>query len=415
MAAKDILNRVSNFLLTGPLKSCKDWLSEPVSAAESSEPFRLLDLPRELRDRVYRERLSLDKVEKGQQSTALLHVNNQVYLEASAIFYDENMWVMLTFNFRGVASQLLFDFRHTYNITYNTTQQGELPFGREPAVRVDVQSQSTLRPRMDLFGPGHQPSNAYLSQKSAQKYLITPLRYAEPLFRSFTKIFAWQELENFKFTICLFERCEQRQTCPELVMDYLEDIRGIKEAAVSGMSPSASNDRLAHLMLSPIQQVDEIITRSGVYQRRGDRASDLEHFEKARDIFLWGLQNLLRSEKVLTVRSPDINPANVKKQLLRKKMELVLSYGVLYKREGLGRFSDHDFDWVLEDTAGLSENERANAYYKVRTFRSDFFLFWTQIRVTRYILEVRGSFYFLDPFHNLNPWLEKAMLTPRSA
>ena len=92
-------------------------------------------------------------------------------------------------------------------------------------------------------------------------------------------------------------------------------------------------------MLAPIltlTQVDESITRSGVYQRRGDRVSDLGYFEKARKTFLWGLQNLLRSEKVLTAQSRDINPANVKKQLLRKKMELVLSYGVLFKRKCLG-------------------------------------------------------------------------------
>lgn len=80
----------------------------------------------------------------------------------------------------------------------------------------------------------------------------------------------------------------------------------------------------------------------------------------------------------------------MKKQLLRKKMELVLSYGVLYKREGLGISSDHDFDWVLEDTADLTENQEANKYHKVRTFRSDLFLCRTQIRVTRYILEARG-------------------------
>ncbi len=144
-------------------------------------------------------------------------------------------------------------------------------------------------------------------------------------------------------------------------MDYLEDFRGIKEAAVSGMSPSASNDRLAQLMLAPIQQVDEISTRSCVYQRRADRASDLGHFYEAMQIIQWGLQNLLRSEKVLTVRSPDTNPANVKKQLLLKKMELVLAYGVLWKREGRG----DRFDWVLEDTADLTENEKANAYYKI--------------------------------------------------
>ncbi len=186
-------------------------------------------------------------------------------------------------------------------------------------------------------------------------------------------------------------------------MDYLEDIRGVKEAAVSGMSPSASNDRLAQLMLAPIQQVDEIITCSGVYQRRGDRASDLGQSEKASEIFLWGLQNLLRSEKVLTARSPDINAANVKKQLLRKKMELVLSYGVSIKRQGLC----HYYDWVLEDTVDLTENEEANAYYKVRTFWSDFFLFETQIRVTRYVLEVRGSLYSSDLFHDSNLGLKK--------
>ena len=352
-------------------------ISKPVPAAECSEPFRLLDLPRELRDRIYREVLPLEKAEDRKQSTALLRVNKQVYLEASAIIYDENLWVMVTFNFRGVASSLLYDPYHTYNITRDTTKHGELPFGREPpAVRVDVHSQNPLSRGLSLFG---QLDGA--CRDSAQKYQITPLHYAEPLFRSFTKIFAQQEIENFKFTVSLSERCKQRQTCAELVMDYLEDIRGVKEAAVSGMSPSASNDRLAQLMLAPIQQVEEIITRSGVYQRRGDRASDLGHFEKAGVIFLWGLQNLLRSEKVLTAQSPDINAANVKKQLLKKKMELVLSYGVLPNREGPG----HKFDWVLEDTADLTENEEANAYYKVRTFWSDFFLFKPQIIVTRYI------------------------------
>ncbi len=143
-------------------------ISKPVPAAEWSELFRLLDLPRELRDRVYREVLPLDKAKDDQQSTALLRVNKQVYLEASAIIYDENVWVMVTFNFRGVASNLLYDPYHTYNITHDTTQHGELPFGREPpAVRVDVHSQNTLRPRQHF-------SDAYPSQESAQKYLIIP-------------------------------------------------------------------------------------------------------------------------------------------------------------------------------------------------------------------------------------------------
>lgn len=108
-------------------------ISEPVPAAESSEPFRLLDLPRELRDQIYRERFQLDRLRRGNQSPALLRVNKQVYLEASAIMYDEKVWVMVTFNFRGVASNLDYDVPHTYNITHDTTQQAELPFGREPA------------------------------------------------------------------------------------------------------------------------------------------------------------------------------------------------------------------------------------------------------------------------------------------
>ena len=52
----------------------------------------------------------------------------------------------------------------------------------------------------------------------------------------------------------------------------------------------------------------------------------------------------------------------MKKQLLLKKMELVLLYGVLWKREGL---VGDEFVWVLEDTADLTENEKANAYYKI--------------------------------------------------
>lgn len=64
-----------------------------VSKTTSSKPFHLLDLPAELRNRIYESTLSEMEVEFPQpQPPGLLLVSKQVYTEAISIYYAESVF-----------------------------------------------------------------------------------------------------------------------------------------------------------------------------------------------------------------------------------------------------------------------------------------------------------------------------------
>lgn len=232
-----------------------------------SRQVGLFSLPREVRDNIYRERLSLHKVLKREKSLALLLVNKQIHSEASYIWYDENKWIVVSFNFRNLATKIYPDFyydrNHTFHCSHDESQDGELLLGRKPAVRVDVQTEKDLGMSADYTVPNRPVE--WCAKPHAQEFLVTPLDFAETLFRSFYHMWKWVSIiENFRFTVSLSEGAAARQQCQDLILDFL-DFRGVREATISGMEPPSVNKGHAALMMSRMEHVDEIYNRACVY------------------------------------------------------------------------------------------------------------------------------------------------------
>lgn len=113
---------------------------------QRQERTQLLSLPLELRNKIYRRLLTAqdtfhDNYPWFRFHPAILRVSKQLYAEGVKVLYEENLWVMSTFNFRSVPSWLHYEYGPTFDITRDVSQRGDLPFGRTPAIRIDVRSQ----------------------------------------------------------------------------------------------------------------------------------------------------------------------------------------------------------------------------------------------------------------------------------
>lgn len=143
---------------------------------QPQERSGFLSLPLELQNKIYRGLLTAQyrnwKYPRSSFYPAVLHVSEQVHAEGSRVLYEENLWVMSTFNFRGVPSKLEIDYGPTFNITRDVSQLGDLPFGRTPAVKIDVRSQQHwLQWKADeSMGVSFTQPKAHI-----QKYLLTPM------------------------------------------------------------------------------------------------------------------------------------------------------------------------------------------------------------------------------------------------
>lgn len=80
-------------------------LSNKKKNKKGSRAFSILNLPRELRDEIYRELLLADKIRstniitgKATFEPVILRVNKQLHEEGSRILYYENKWLIITMN-----------------------------------------------------------------------------------------------------------------------------------------------------------------------------------------------------------------------------------------------------------------------------------------------------------------------------
>ena len=125
------------------------------------EPFRILDLPREIRDQIYRELLT-PRIKRAHKSyeleTAILRVNRQMHRESSKVLYEENCWVFFIINFEGFADQL--------KAQGCPIILGRLPFGGKPTLRLDVR----VRPFI---------------KQDAQEFIIIPMDVTQIFLNTF--------------------------------------------------------------------------------------------------------------------------------------------------------------------------------------------------------------------------------------
>ena len=227
------------------------------SPIEVSSPF-LREVPQEVRIEIYRELLLMSRTTmlNGHPRSFLeiLRVNKQIHEEASRVFYDENEWVMLTFDFPGHASRLNYDKNRTYKIARDVFRLGELPFGRDPGIEIGIHSGKEHE--------GLQLSTRHARCKNPKHYMITRLVDAGPLFRSFLHVFSREEIEDFEYVIT-FARYTLRPQFYETIRDYLADIRGVSKATVVGGEPRSVVADIARVMMTPVSDVAEIHARGG--------------------------------------------------------------------------------------------------------------------------------------------------------
>lgn len=223
--------------------------------------FRLLDLPRELRDMIYREVLTPDisHITRGvyRLTSAILRANKQIHREASNILYNENCWVMFRTNYN------IPSIAHIGGLDIQLPRleplDGERRFGGTPCIRIDTKA--------DLYR--HQnPGVQFICLIHDMPALCFGLRKLHS--RNILSIKATIETSFWK----------HRQHRDRMI-DCFGEIRGIANASVIGIQPSVLGDEIRNAMVTPIRSIDEILERISTYQRRGDREVANRNFQEA--------------------------------------------------------------------------------------------------------------------------------------
>ena len=340
---------------------------------QPQERTQLLSLPLELRNKIYRGLLTVQGTNKFEYPyfrlyPAVLRVSKQIYAEGFKVLYEENLWVMSTFNFREVPSWLPCHYGPTFNITRDVSQLGDLPFGRRPAVRIDVRSQQqqVQCEKMCLSNIFPPP------QTHIQQYLLTPMYGAEATFRGYLDVFEQKGIEELEFSVCLGDLGSKHQQCQDVILDYLADFRGVRKARIRGMQPDSVNEAAAISMMTPINNIQEVLARGYTYQRRAERAlmakknhtfllDHGDHFLDYRDAHspCWfGLQYLNQCQRGFIRRHRDVNLNYVKQQLFSLKMVLLKGFvtGTVEKGDG--------YNWGLDHEDGIPDHQKSVAYYE---------------------------------------------------
>lgn len=341
---------------------------------QPQERTQLLSLPLELRNKIYRGLLTAQDTNQKKYQwfifyPAVLRVSKQIYAEGSKVLYEENLWVMSTFNFRSLPSWLHYDYGPTFNITRDVSQLGDLPFGREPAVRIDVRSQQQ---NVQCRKSGTFPKWFPQPQTRIQQYLLTPMHGTEATFRGYLDLFEQKGIEELEFSVSLGDLGSKQQQCQDVILDYLADFRGVRKARIRGMQPDSVNEATATSMMTPINNIQEILARGCTYQRRAERALmanknhpvDLDHgyrfldYRDAHSPCWFGLQYLNQCQKAFVQSHKDVKPNYVKQQLFSLKMVLLKGFVTSTVKKGDG------YNWVLDHEDGISDHQKAVAYYE---------------------------------------------------
>lgn len=210
---------------------------------KGSKAFRILNLPRELRDQIYRELLLADKVcaatFKYALEPAILRVNRQVHKECIPILYEENTWVLITVNCCNLLNSYL-----KVNVNYpivSHSPAGHLDaFFRKPALQVDVRDQG-------------------IETQSAQESMLF---IAHDLKRGLKYLAAGHDPKQIDFSLRFDPRISRKPEVREDLLFCLRDIRGVGKTVVTGIETTSTANELATLMMTPMKSLDELFERA---------------------------------------------------------------------------------------------------------------------------------------------------------
>lgn len=317
------LHVLSSLSSTNP---SQDWVSPLDNATRDFQaPFPAINLPRELRNKIYRELLvpekirdPKDQVPKYNLEPAILRVNRQINAEAAIVLYRENCWILFEIHSAEVADKVLN--REACRIfTANLDN-----FLALPALKVRIQG---LVDNTD--------ERVYVHHCDFNRFFegVVSVATRNP-FDLTHEIGGWAPFD-FELDIYGCKRGEE-----EDLLDLFQEVRGVSRASVKGTAVLSSGRKLATLMTKTIERVDEVFERAKVYQARGDgRAAALE-FREAKDAYGRGCK-YLQSVRI-AVRKLQGDIAANKRRFEYKYLSMWFSGALCNFKLGIPRRSDPD-------------------------------------------------------------------------
>lgn len=238
----------------------------------SKNQKRILDLPRELRDQIYRELLLADKARNNETDKyalepAILRANKQIHEECSQVLYKENTLVLITTNWPYLVTTYL----EAEHLVVSFTLSGQLnSFLHHPALQIDL--------RHRTYGT-----------RSTQASMLLDAHNLQHIFRDLT---IRNMQPHIEVRVQFDPRASAKPEVREDLLHYLRDIRGVANATITGMKSTSTANELAALMTAFGNNLHEHFEQADTYKTRGDRQLALGHIVDACQIYYGGVQYL---------------------------------------------------------------------------------------------------------------------------
>ncbi len=259
-----------------------------------------LSLPRELRDQIYHELLLEDLVWDGPRDRydlqpAILRANKQISEEGSRVLYEENCWVMLEIDCNKDYMDIL-----EGDQSHAVSSKHLEDFPRRTFLRVEVKE--------------------LLLVMNPIIHLLATTERLRGICKNFTSASSSTLLEVNLFFFNLSGR--RREQLLDSALDAVQETRGIGAVCALGTEPVSKGNELAFFMMTSIENAQEIVLRSNVYESRGDQLINAKQFQGALREYLLGYKYLERA----TYFVEDMEKKNVSgfndtsEDLLKKKL-----------------------------------------------------------------------------------------------
>ena len=232
-------------------------LTEDESGGDTLRKTGFLQLPLELRQKVYRELLGERPCPTDKFQTNILCVSKEIHDEALEVFYEENGFIMYHVH-RNVLGQLRpnpqndRDFFSAFAFHPVTGADGRIGF--EPALTVSIALQHSC------FSV---PDSRW--QDEWERYVGFP-----GTLPSFCLTLTMCQIRNTLHLRLSLPSMEYRKLVgrPDRLLDYFQECRGVSTAEILAAGDLPVENDLSSLMAKPLERFDEILTRGRCYQDR---------------------------------------------------------------------------------------------------------------------------------------------------
>lgn len=344
-------------------------------SVSASKNVGFLKLPRELRNRIYEELLSVDEFQIQQfrawrkLNPQILGVNSQIYHEASGTLYDENGWVTLTAGVLVV---------HAIACEYIGSHRG-FPGDRQPVERHgnDRLSKSAI---LDI----RQRQGSDVTEEEETVNLVIPLA-AMPRF---CRLLA-QSDRSRNLDLVLRFNTHAKTGHQNSLLGSLGQARGLRRVVVIGTEQPWVAVNTAQAMTTKYKRLADILNTVSAYRNNSECESRNGRMLAARNLIQDGADFVDWWLGEVRPRIAGVNRAELD-ELLQARAEMGYSCASLYLRSGSIGPAQEAIKCVIYTLAadnGLSEIHKACAhFYMAQSFET---VGWKNAAVYSYLQALR--------------------------